>query len=180
MRIAECRAEDVAVLDEHMPSPGAASQHVSRFARHREGSSTLLVAWRDGLPVGSCEILWGGCEAPEVRAVHPDCSEITGLALWPEALRTQCVGTALIQAAEQLVRGRGRERVGVGVEKNNPRTEALYERLGYLPSTPYLDCGSYQDSSGLIHRVADACTFMVKRLGNPESGADETPGRGKP
>jgi ribosomal protein S18 acetylase RimI-like enzyme len=165
MRIRECREEDVAVLDEHMPSPGAASDHASRYLRHREGVSTLLVAWRDdGRPVGSCEVLWEGCQAPEVRAVHPECSEISGLGLWPETLRSQCVGTALIGAAEQLVLRRGRSSVGVGVEKNNPRTQDLYKSLGYRPSTPYLDCGSYEDSAGLVHRVADACTFMVKDL----------------
>jgi GNAT superfamily N-acetyltransferase len=171
MRISECREEDVAVLDKHMPSPGAAYDHASRFARHREGVSTFLVAWRDDMPVGSCEVLWNGCRAPEVRAVHPDCSEINGLGLWPETLRSQCVGTALIRAAEQLVLGRGREKIGVGVEKNNPRTQDLYKRLGYRPSTPYLDCGSYEDSEGLTHRVADACTFMVKLLTSAEAAA---------
>jgi ribosomal protein S18 acetylase RimI-like enzyme len=164
MQIRECREADVALLEEHMPSPGAACDHASRFLRHRKGDTTLLVAWRDGLPVGSCEVIWEGCRAPEVRAVHPDCSEISGLGLWPETLRTQGVGTALIQAAEGLVLARGRIKVGVGVEKNNPRTQDLYKRLGYRDSTPYLDCGSYEDSAGLTHRVADACTFMVKLL----------------
>lgn len=167
MRISECREEDVALLDAHMPSLGAASHHAPRFARHREGVSTFLVAWRDGVPVGSCEVLWNGCEAPEVRAVHPGCAEINGLGLWPETLRSQSVGTSLIEAAEQLVREQGRDCVGLGVEKNNPRTEDLYKSLGYRASTPYLDCWSYEDSEGHLHRVADACIFMVKFF--PES-----------
>jgi GNAT superfamily N-acetyltransferase len=165
VRISECREEDVVLLDAHMPSLGAAaSHHAARFARHRVGASTLLVAWRDGVPVGSCEVLWNGCEAPEVRAAHPDCPEINGLGLWPETLRTQSVGTALIHAAEDLVRERGGDSVGLGVEKNTPRTEALYKDLGYRPSTPYLNCWCYQDSRGETHRVADACKFMIKRL----------------
>lgn len=165
MRISECREEDIVLLDKHMPSLGAAPRHTPRFARHCEGVSTFLIAWRESVPVGSCEVLWDGCEAPEVRAVHRDCPEIKGLGLWPETLRAQHVGSALIRAAETHVRQRDLECVGLGVEKNNPRTEDLYKRLGYSPSTPYLDCGTYQDSDGLTHRVADACTFMVKYLG---------------
>ncbi|WP_210771280.1 GNAT family N-acetyltransferase [Streptomyces albidus (ex Kaewkla and Franco 2022)] len=163
--VRECREEDVMLLEEHMPFAGAApSSHVPRFARHRKGVSTLLVAWREDVPIGSCEVLWDGCEAPEVRAVQAGCPEIKGLGQWPETLRSQRVGTALISAAEQLVCRRGIDCVGLGVEKNNPRTESLYKRLGYSPATPYLDCWSYQDSAGLTHRVADACTFMVKQL----------------
>ncbi|MFC4496285.1 GNAT family N-acetyltransferase [Streptomyces ovatisporus] len=164
MRISECREEDVVLLDEYMPSPGSTSLHGPRFARHSEGASTFLIAWRGQLPVGSCEVLWEGCEAPEVRAVHEDCPEIQGLGNWPGTLRAQSVGTALIRTAEARVRERKCFCVGLGVEKNNPRTADLYKRLGYTPSTPYLDCGVYLDGTGVFHRVADACTFMIKYL----------------
>ena len=168
MMVRECREEDVMLLEEHMPFAGAAPlSHTPRFERHRDGASTLLVAWRGGVPVGSCEVLWDGCEAPEVRAVEGGCPEIHGLGQWPETLRTQPVGTALIDAAEELARARGLDRIGLGVEKNNPRTESLFKRLGYTASTPYLDCWTYQDGAGLVHRVADACTFMVKQLPAP-------------
>jgi hypothetical protein len=164
MRISECREEDVVLLDEHMPCPGSTSLHVPRYVRHRAGVSTFLIAWSGRLPVGSCEVLWEGCAAPEVRAVHEECAEIQGLGNWPGTLRAQGVGTALIHAAESRVRQRSRRCVGLGVEKNNPRTADLYKRLGYSPSLPYLDCGTYRDGSGVLHRVADACTFMVKYL----------------
>ena len=174
MDIRECREEDVAVLDEHMPAPGATQDHAARYARHRDGVSTFLIAWRDELPVGSCEVRWDGCQAPEVRSVHPDCSEINGLGLWPETLRSPDVGTALIRAAERLSLARARPKIGLGVEKNNPRTQDLYKTLGYRASTPYLDCGTYEDSTGNTHRVADACTFMVKILDEPEDAAEPT------
>ncbi|MGH3314051.1 MAG: GNAT family N-acetyltransferase [Streptomyces sp.] len=163
MRISECREEDVVLLDQHMPSPGS-SQYAYRFARQLDGTSSFLVAWRDGRPVGSCEVRWEGCAAPEVRAVHPGCPEINGLGGWLGTLRSHRVASALIGAAEELSRERGRISVGLGVEKNNPRTEALYKRLGYRPATPYLDLWSYEDGAGLTHRVADACTFLVKDL----------------
>lgn len=164
MKVAECRECDVEVLDRHLPSPGATSQHARRFARHRDRFGTFLVAWRGALPAGSCEVRWEGCEAPEVRVAHAGCPEISGLGLSPEALRSERTVTALVEAAEALVRERGHVSVGLGVEKNNPRAEALYGRLGYRPSLAYLACWSYEDASGMTHQVADACTFMYKPL----------------
>lgn len=164
MRISECREEDVVLLDRHMPFLSCGAQHRSRFDRHRAGTTTLLVAWRDRLPVGSCEVRWDGCEAPEVRSAHPACPEANGIGLWPETLRSEGLAGALLHAAEQYAAERGRTQLGLGVEKNTPRAEALYKRLGYLPSVPYLDCWSYDDGEGQTHRVADACVFMVKSL----------------
>ncbi|NSC24566.1 GNAT family N-acetyltransferase [Streptomyces albus subsp. chlorinus] len=164
MRISQCREEDVELLDTHMPFRGATSHHRERYTRQREGLGTFLVAWREGIPVGSCEVRWQGCAAPEVRAAHPGCPEVNGLGVWPETLRSQGIGTALIREAERLAGRRACEVIGLGVEKNNPRAHALYRRLGYLPSVPYLDCWGYEDGAGVAHRVADACVFMVKRL----------------
>ena len=170
MRIRECRDEDVELLDLHLPSQGADSSHEARFARHRAGVGTLLVAWSDGRPAGSCEVRWEGCASPEVRAAHPDCPEICGLGLWPGTQRSQEVGRALIGRAEQLTSRRGHGLVGLGIAKNNPRAEELCRGLGYRPSVPYLDCGSYEDGDGVAHRVADACLFMVKELAAAPGG----------
>ncbi|GAA2095189.1 hypothetical protein GCM10009801_63780 [Streptomyces albiaxialis] len=164
MRISQCREEDVELLDKHMPSPGAVSSHQRRYARQRAGEGTFLVAWRNEVPVGSCEVRWEGCAAPEVRAAHADCPEVNGLGVWPETLRSLGIGTGLIHEAERLAAARGCARIGLGVERNNPRARALYRRLGYYDTTPYLDCWSYEDGAGVTHRVADACTFMVKNL----------------
>lgn len=47
------------------------------------------------------------------------------------ALRSLGIGTALIAALEQRVRQRGLTSAWLGVETDNPRARALYERLGY-------------------------------------------------
>ncbi|ORT61639.1 GNAT family N-acetyltransferase [Streptomyces sp. CB03238] len=170
MVIRECRDHDVELLDRHIPSPGAPSpgvlsSHARRYARQAAGDGTFLVAWRDGRPVGTCEVRWDGCAAPEVRAVcGEDCPEINGLVVWPESLRSHGIGTALVHAAEERARERGRARIGLGVEGGNRRAAALYARLGYRPVVPYTDRWSYEDAEGTVHRMADACTFLVKAL----------------
>ncbi|MFD3665069.1 GNAT family N-acetyltransferase [Streptomyces sp. NPDC058659] len=167
MDIRPCRAEDVPVLDRHIPAPGAPSRHADRFARQEAGAGTYLLAWRDGVPVGHGQVRWDGCAAPEVRAVVGDCPEFNGLDVWPEELRGQGIGTALVRAAEGLVRERGGAALGLGVAHDNPRAAALYARLGYEPVVTYTDRYGRTDAAGRAHACADACTFLVRPLAVP-------------
>ena len=48
-----------------------------------------------------------------------------------EPLRGLGVGTLLVNVAEQRIQKRGLRWATLGVEDNNPRARALYERLGY-------------------------------------------------
>lgn len=164
MEITVCGAEDVALLDQYIGSPGALSFHARRYARQERGESTYLVAWLDERPVGHAELRWIGCDAAAVRAARPGCPEINGLGMWPERLRSQGIGTALIHAAEDLARERGIMTVGLGVAKDNPRAAALYVRLGYGPLIDYYDRWSYEGPDGALHDWVDACTFLVKDL----------------
>ncbi|MFF5480740.1 GNAT family N-acetyltransferase [Streptomyces sp. NPDC012935] len=164
MDIAACRAEDIEVLDRFMPSRSADGHHVARFQRQEAGESTYLIPWLDGRPVGHAEVRWTGCAAPEVRAAQPGCPEINGLTVWPASLRSQGVGTALVNHAERLARERGVVVMGLGVGDDNPRAAALYERLGYLPTVAYVDRWAYLDADGVRHEQADPCVFLVKAL----------------
>ncbi|MCO8275883.1 hypothetical protein M1L60_35425 [Actinoplanes sp. TRM 88003] len=47
MEIRECRAEDVAMLEKAMPSPGLSRYHEARYRRQAERRSTYLVAWHE-------------------------------------------------------------------------------------------------------------------------------------
>ncbi|MCF6522924.1 N-acetyltransferase [Streptomyces sp. JJ36] len=165
--VAPCRAGDLALLERHMPAPDAPGRHARCFARHQAGRGSYLVAWRYGLPVASCEVRWDGCPDPVVRTRCPECAEVEGLGAWPEVMRSPGVGVVLLEAAEELAVARRTPCLGIGVERNNPRAEALYKRLGFRSELPYLHCWSYRDGAGATHRVAEARTFMVKRLRRP-------------
>jgi ribosomal protein S18 acetylase RimI-like enzyme len=49
-----------------------------------------------------------------------------------EELRGLGIGTKLITALEQRIKDRGLKEAVIGVEVDNPRARALYERLGYI------------------------------------------------
>ncbi|MER7517440.1 GNAT family N-acetyltransferase [Streptomyces sp. NPDC126499] len=161
--IRPCRAEDVSLLDRHLPTPDAPTRHSGRFARQEAGLATYLLAWHDGVPAGHGLVRWDGCAAPEVRALLADCPELNGLDVRAD-LRGRGIGTALVRAAEDLARERGRTLLGLGVADDNPRAAALYARLGYESVTPYTDRWSHTDAEGRTHHHADSCTFLVRRL----------------
>ncbi|MFI6372976.1 GNAT family N-acetyltransferase [Streptomyces sp. NPDC050546] len=164
MEITLCRAADVALLDRYIGSMAATSFHARRFQRQERGQSTYLVAWLDERPVGHTELRWGGCDDAAVRAARPGCPEINALTVWPETLRSRGIGSALIRAAEELARERGRTAVGLGVADDNPRAAALYARLGYLPLAAYVGRWSYEDHDGRTHECVEELTFLLKEL----------------
>ena len=161
VQIRACQQQDAKQLErQNRAEPG-------RFQRQQQGRSTFLVAVSvpDGVPVGMGEIQWDGCEAPEVRQRYPSCPELNGLEVWPADLRSHGIGTAIVHAAEDLARQRGRHQLGLGVNDHNHRAAALYLRLGYQETgCRYLDRYHYIDDNGVRHEVADSTRFLVKPL----------------
>lgn len=170
MDIRHCKEEDLELLERHMPSPGQTRRHAMRFEKQQQGLSTFLVAWSDGIPVGTAQVLWQGCTAPEVRDRFPKCPELNGLGVWPPQLRSQGIGTAIIRAAETQARRSGHHQIGLGVDDLNHRAAALYLRLGYEETgCRYLDRYHYIDDNGSRHEVADPARFLIKQLAGQSS-----------
>lgn len=70
------------------------------------------------------------------------------------------VGSMLINALEDRVRGRGLPRATLSVEHDNPRAESLYRRLGYRRTGTELDGWSI----GPARSYATVCFTMAKPL----------------
>lgn len=151
-----------------MPT-GPNRRHALRFERQQRGLGTYLLAWSDGVVVGTGEVRWDGCAAPEVAHRFPGCPELSALGVWPPEVRGQGIGTAILLAAEALARRRGHERIGLGVEDGNEAAARLYLRLGYLETgCRYLDRYHYVLADGSRHDVADPARFLVKELVDPQ------------
>ena len=163
VKIAECRAEDVDVLEGFDPT-GANRWHAHKYQRQVAGLSTYLVAWDDGLPVGHGEVRWDGCASPTVLRAVPDCPELNGLVVYREEVRGRGIGTALIRAAVDRAAERGFVRIGLGVGDDNPGAARLYERLGFVPAVEYVDVWRMRDEHGVEHRFEDPGWFLVKEL----------------
>lgn len=145
---------DLAVLDRELPS-GRNDVHAAFLARQDAAQATYLVAWQGPVPVGTGVLRWH----PGVRD-----PEISNLQV-PPPRRSQGIGTALIGYAEALVRGRGLGRVTIGVDEDNGRAAALYDRLGYA-DTGVRWTGSYRyyDEAGVEHETTEHVRLLAKIL----------------
>lgn len=85
----------------------------------------------------------------------PGAGTIHQLATLP-ALQSCGMGTVLIGAAEDRIRAE------LGVEYDNPRARALYERLGYIAFDSRPDAWDEEAPDGTIRRYETVCTIMAK------------------
>lgn len=114
----------------------------------------LAACLPSGVPVGKLQVDYAeraGAGTLCQAAVHP-------------LLQSCGIGTLLVRAAEARIMARGLTRAELGVEHDNPRARALYERLGYLAYGDAPDEWDAQGADGSIVRYRTMCTLMRKSL----------------
>jgi ribosomal protein S18 acetylase RimI-like enzyme len=125
VHIRGCRSNDLRDLEWFGMFSAAADRAAieSAYRRHLAGEEVFLVADANHFPVGQ---VWVDLttKRPERTGV------IWALRVLP-CLQGLGIGTRLIGAAEQAMKARGHATSELGVEKDNPRAQRLYERLGY-------------------------------------------------
>ena len=129
--------------------------HIEEVLRRRERRETeLLVAVANGFAIGRLGVDF-------VR--RPPAALLWSFAVIPNLQRLG-VGTALIEAAERLARERGFDTAEIHVGKDNPRAQALYERLGYAVVGDTRGRWSYVDDDGRTVDVHDDDWVLQKPL----------------
>ncbi|MGI8869652.1 MAG: GNAT family N-acetyltransferase [Mycobacteriales bacterium] len=78
--------------------------------------------------------------------------------------RSRGVGTTLMRHAEQRVRARGLRTAEIGVETNNPRALALYERLGYTAYAVEPESWTQHHPDGTEYLYKTECTLLRKAI----------------
>jgi ribosomal protein S18 acetylase RimI-like enzyme len=121
--------------------------------RQTQGEVYVAVCELDGIPVGRCGLDF-------VR--QPGRADIWAAHVEPDH-QSQGVGTALLQHLEAVARQRGFGRLQLGVGKENPRAQRLYERLGYAVCGEEVARWRYPDGERLVE-VAEDCWLMQKTV----------------
>lgn len=133
--------------------------HVAAVARALERAETgevdyLAVCTSAGIPVAI-----GGVDF----RLFADAGYLWQLAVHP-ILRRCGVGTALVGALEERIRGRGRSRAELRCEERETGNRVFYERLGYLPYGTVLDGWDRRLPSGEVERYETVCVTMRRDL----------------
>lgn len=101
--------------------------HLAGVARQLERARTGEVDYLAVCPATDIPVAKGGID----YQVEEGVGTLWQLAVHP-ALQSCGIGTFPIGAAERRIRNRGLLHAELGVEEDNPRARALYERLGYV------------------------------------------------
>lgn len=159
LTVRDLTAED---LNLHSSAWGWSATHVAGVAetvgRARLGEvGFLAVCPPSGVPVAT-----GGVDYTK----RPGAATLWQLSV-DRALRSCGIGTILIQALEQRIRGRGLHWAELGVDENKSRPRALYEGLGYVATGR--EPGSWDEEApdGSITRYETMITLMRKLLDLP-------------
>ncbi|MDO5676722.1 MAG: GNAT family N-acetyltransferase [Propionibacteriaceae bacterium] len=157
-----CTPADLALLRAAWPTVDDVHQH--HFEQQAAGAAAFLVAWEGDVPLGVGMVQWLGPVGPAASAAFPGVPELNHLQVREEA-RGRGVGTALIEAAEALVRDRGIDRIAVGVDDDNPDAARLYHRLGYEPTGVYDEVRyEWVDDDGVRRPATERNELLVKML----------------
>ena len=136
-----------------------------RLARQDSRRGMLLVALLDGRAVGDVYLWLEQAEEADVRRYLPGVPLLGHLEVLP-GLRGHGIGTEITRVAEEALRRLGHDRVALGVDMDNHRAAALYERLGYA-HWGYAPVDTTQEvyrSDGTIERIPEKCYILVKEL----------------
>jgi ribosomal protein S18 acetylase RimI-like enzyme len=132
-------------------SPEHIKSVAGKLERVADGSVEYLVArGPDGEPVSKGLIDY---------AIHEDAGTLEQLVTRPD-LMSHGIGTKLMREAERRIRARGKRWAVLGVEDDNPRARALYERLGYVAYARARDSWDALNEHGEVFRYETEVTLM--------------------
>jgi GNAT superfamily N-acetyltransferase len=136
-----------------------------RLARQAEGRGVLLLAFSDGLPVGTVYLWRERADEQEVRAHLPKVPLLNHVEVLA-GHRNRLVGTRLVGEAERVLAELGHDQVALAVNVDNTNAERLYKRLGYQRwEHDTLICwAEVRQPDGTRKTCPETCYMLVKAL----------------
>jgi GNAT superfamily N-acetyltransferase len=136
-----------------------------RLMRQRNDQGVLFFAWLGTNPAGAVYLWLEEAEEPPIQEHLPGVALLTHLQVHQD-LRRRGVGTALVDAVEQHLIGKGHERVALAVRTDNPAAAGFYTSLGY-EDWGHDEVTCYARTTlpdGSVLKEPECCLVMIKDL----------------
>lgn len=146
-------------LDLHADAWRWSATHIAGTAKTLERARLGEVDFLAVCPPSGVPVATGGVD----YAKPPSAATLWQLSV-DTALRSCGIGTILIHALEQRIRGRGVQWAELGVDENQSRPRALYERLGYVIHGREPGSWDEETPDGSVTRYETMITLMRKQL----------------
>lgn len=139
--------------------------HSDDLEAQERGELSFLVAWIGNYPVAHAFVNWSGPRSDQIKPHYPECPEVYRLTVLKQ-YRSKGIGSSLLKACRDEALQRGCTQIGLGVDFDNPRAGALYERLGFTPSsvTHYVDQYQFLNEDGIVENVSKPGMWLIKTL----------------
>jgi len=151
-------------LIEHIFNKKKPGLHRVRFKRQQRNEVLYIFAWMDTKPIGHVLIKWNGNE--DAKSPHiEECPDLEDLFVL-EIYRKQGLGTKLLLYAEDLIKEKGYQKVGLGVGIENIYAHKLYAHLGFKDGgfKSYTIGDTYTNLLGEKVSWEETCTYLIKDL----------------
>ena len=157
--IRDVRAADLPLMEWYGTHAHFRSMEQAHYRDVEQGAKLWLVAVTGSFPIGHVKI--------NLRVEDPLRGNPRGylfaLRVF-EPFQNLGLGTALVRAAEDVLRERGFLYASIAVGKDNARARRLYERLGYRIYREEIGRWQYVDLNGRSHRVEEPEYLMERPL----------------
>lgn len=150
-----CREEDLRALEWYGRFRDHREIIEEAFRRQVSGDNLMFLAVANGFPAGQ---IWA-----DLARGGEDGALFWAFRTFP-LLRGMGIGRRLLAVAERELARRGVRHVEIGVEKDNPRARALYERLGYTLDREIREAYEYTTPDGERMRVPIEEWMLRKEL----------------
>ena len=152
----------------------AANTHIDPVAYARwermisQGDIDILVAKVGNEYVGRVNVWYAPADEPAIRDHFNGIPLINALQV-NESMQGRGIGTKLMIRAHQVAIDKGYLRIGLGVEPDNTRAIALYQKLGYVQqkigeAETYITSWDETKDDGSVQRYSVPALFMLKEL----------------
>lgn len=151
-------------LIEHIFNRKKPGLHRVRFKRQQRNEVLYLFVWVDTKPIGHILIKWNGNEDAKNPHIE-ECPDLEDLFIL-EDYRDKGFGTKLLLFAEEQVKEKGYQQVGLAVGIENKYAHSLYQHLGFRDGgfKPYTICDTYNNLSGEKISWEEKCIYLIKNL----------------